>query len=214
MRSFFATTLLLALAATVAGCATTENGQRFAGRPFWKNSAAKKNEDKKKASTESIAKSDNPFRKAADAAQSSDAAKGSGAKSAAGNDGDNRSQSETAETSAGDKAATEKSSKPGSFHPETMKLIDAELADASPDERAYWYDQLKRVDPAVIPQILQARRLTAQIVEQRQQESSTSDSMTEDNSRPFRDDALNRRTDNAAPSRPDPSIRQVSGRES
>jgi hypothetical protein len=44
-----------------------------------------------------------------------------------------------------------------------LKLIDEELWDASPDERAQWYAQLKRVDPAVIPDILRARRLSLRL---------------------------------------------------
>jgi len=46
---------------------------------------------------------------------------------------------------------------------EMLKLIDEELKDATPAERAEWYDQLKRVEPSVIPDILRARRLSLQV---------------------------------------------------
>ncbi|ADG68594.1 hypothetical protein Plim_2771 [Planctopirus limnophila DSM 3776] len=51
----------------------------------------------------------------------------------------------------------------GGMSPATLKLIDQELAGANAEERAYWYDQLKKVDPAVVPQILQARRMSLQL---------------------------------------------------
>ncbi|MBX3451182.1 MAG: hypothetical protein KF777_16570 [Planctomycetaceae bacterium] len=58
--------------------------------------------------------------------------------------------------------------KPGSnpaWKPETLALIESELRGAPPDEKDYWYGQLKRVDPAVIPDILRARRLSIELAE-------------------------------------------------
>ncbi len=49
--------------------------------------------------------------------------------------------------------------------PETVQLIGDELRDATPEERAEWHEHLKRVDPAVIPDILRARRMSRQVVE-------------------------------------------------
>ncbi len=50
-----------------------------------------------------------------------------------------------------------------SWTPETVQLIGDELKDATPEERAEWHEHLKRVDPAVIPDILRARRMTRQV---------------------------------------------------
>lgn len=63
------------------------------------------------------------------------------------------------------------SAAPGSlnFRPEVLALIDAELRDASPDEKASWYDQLKKVDPALVPELLRVRRLSIQIAERNTQ---------------------------------------------
>uniref|UniRef100_A0A7C2JWK0 GWxTD domain-containing protein n=1 Tax=Schlesneria paludicola TaxID=360056 RepID=A0A7C2JWK0_9PLAN len=61
--------------------------------------------------------------------------------------------------------ATPLAAAPERFTIETLKLIDQELRDATPEERAEWYEQLKRVDPAVIPDILRARRLTRQLAD-------------------------------------------------
>lgn len=52
------------------------------------------------------------------------------------------------------------------FSPESLELIDRELADADADEREFWFNQLKKVDPAVIPEILQARRLSMKLDQQ------------------------------------------------
>lgn len=49
---------------------------------------------------------------------------------------------------------------------DTLQLINQELQDASDEERAYWYDQLKKVDPSLVPQILKARRMTQQLTAQ------------------------------------------------
>lgn len=48
---------------------------------------------------------------------------------------------------------------------ETLQLIDRELADATPEERAEWFDQLKHVDPSIVPDILRARRMSMQLVQ-------------------------------------------------
>ncbi|HET6422407.1 MAG TPA: hypothetical protein VFG20_01910, partial [Planctomycetaceae bacterium] len=57
-----------------------------------------------------------------------------------------------------------------SWTPETVQLIGEELKDATPEERAEWHEHLKRVDPAVIPDILRARRLTRQVSQAAQQD--------------------------------------------
>lgn len=51
------------------------------------------------------------------------------------------------------------------WKPETLALIESELRGAPADEKDYWYGQLKRVDPAVIPDILRARRLSIELAE-------------------------------------------------
>jgi hypothetical protein len=67
-----------------------------------------------------------------------------------------------------------------SMTPATLRLIDQELQGASAEERAYWYDQLKKVDPAVVPQILQARRMSLQLTARQEgQPSSTGDPWAE-----------------------------------
>jgi hypothetical protein len=55
---------------------------------------------------------------------------------------------------------------PMAFSAEILQLIDAELRDATPEERAHWYEQLKKVEPAVIPEILRARRMSLQVAQQ------------------------------------------------
>lgn len=55
------------------------------------------------------------------------------------------------------------------FRPEVLALIDSELRDASPEEKASWYDQLKKVDPALVPELLRVRRLSIQIAERNTQ---------------------------------------------
>ncbi len=54
-----------------------------------------------------------------------------------------------------------------SLTPDLLRLIDSELADATPEERAEWYENLKRIDAAVIPEVLRARRLSRQVAQQR-----------------------------------------------
>lgn len=73
-------------------------------------------------------------------------------------------------TAASDRTAnqTSQSGKPLAFQPETLKLIDEELKDATPEERAQWYEQLKKVEPAVIPEILRARRMSLQVAQQQE----------------------------------------------
>lgn len=88
----------------------------------------------------------------------------------------NSSSSETApqalaqSTSASERAAnqTSQGAKPLAFQPEILKLIDEELKDATPEERAQWYEQLKKVEPAVIPEILRARRMSLQLAQQQE----------------------------------------------
>jgi len=61
---------------------------------------------------------------------------------------------------------------------ETLKLINAELKDATPEERAQWYSQLKRVEPSLIPDILRARRMSLQIAQNSPADSVAGGSMT------------------------------------
>lgn len=178
MRPSFVWPRLLLVSLTMAGCATTAE-QRPNRLSLWKPQKPAANATKEPStSTGDVAsKSSNPFRKDSAAKSATDAAKSTAetktetAKTEAiSTVPQNRPKAETVSatnTSDKDSAASGTAAKPaGVFGPETLRLIDAELADATPEERAYWYDQLKKVDPAVIPQILQARRLTAQVVEQ------------------------------------------------
>lgn len=162
MRHFSALILLAAL-----GCATA-TGDRSAGKSWWKTPAkddaqfAAKDEKPQDSKAET-AKS-NPFRKS-DSATADDKPAATGKKSDQSVASADPASKPDAATAAAGKAATE------SFSAETLRLIDAELADATPQERTYWYEQLKRVDPAVIPQILQARRLTADVVDQQKEDA-------------------------------------------
>jgi hypothetical protein len=69
------------------------------------------------------------------------------------------------------------------FTREMLQLIDSELRDATPAERARWFEELKLVDSALIPEILRARRLSLQLTEANPQpqpvtSSPLSDQMT------------------------------------
>lgn len=79
-------------------------------------------------------------------------------------------QTQAQAATAGDRTAqqTSQGGKPLAFQPETLKLIDEELKDATPEERAQWYEQLKKVEPAVIPEILRARRMSLQLAQQQE----------------------------------------------
>lgn len=173
MRPCFAT-IWLALFGVMSGCVTTSDAhQRFAlFKPpaADKDQAGKDKKESKPTAEERLAKSHNPFRKETAAKTASESKESSAEKTA--NAKSENSSKETAKTAADTGTTNKTAAAAGAFNPETLRLIDAELADASADERAYWYDQLKQVDPAVIPKILQARRLTAEIVEQRQQDST------------------------------------------
>ncbi|MBI1346901.1 hypothetical protein GC163_11505 [bacterium] len=50
----------------------------------------------------------------------------------------------------------------GSLTPEVLQLINTELKDATAAERQEWYEQLKKVDPSLIPDILRVRRMSLQ----------------------------------------------------
>jgi hypothetical protein len=178
---------LLFLGAIGAGCATTsDSGQRTAIRPLCKSSSflaqqakEKNDEPSKPADKDAASTSDNPFRKVAATDKSTDASSGDKAsdtksrnEAKATADKGTQGQKQVSRSAQLEKNKNDESVGGSEFSPETLRLIESELADASPDERTYWYDQLKQVDPAVIPKILQARRLTAQIVSQRQGESS------------------------------------------
>lgn len=58
------------------------------------------------------------------------------------------------------------STKLARFDAATLKLIHEELHGASQEERDYWFEQLKRVDPSVVPDILRARRLSMRMHDQ------------------------------------------------
>lgn len=51
------------------------------------------------------------------------------------------------------------------LNPDLQAMIDRELKDASAEDSQYWRDQLERVNPSVIPDILRARRLTMQVAD-------------------------------------------------
>lgn len=192
MRSHFVLISMIALSGAVAGCAAADKRQSFASRSLWKKPAdvAKKDESKT-ADDKQVAKSENPFRKTADAAKSQDAEKATETTAATKEKVDaSKPKAESVVATPKNKpAATPEPKKPtAEFDAETMKLIDEKLADASPEERAYWFEQLKRVDRAVIPQILQARQLTAEIVERKQSAATDSNRSDRDSDRPFADD--------------------------
>lgn len=56
----------------------------------------------------------------------------------------------------------------GSLTPEVLQLINQELQDATAAERQEWYEQLKKVDPTLIPDILRVRRMSLQATSQTQ----------------------------------------------
>ncbi len=169
MRPLSLCTWLLAVSLLTTGCATTAEN-RLAVRPFGKSSAkiakehaATKNHDAGQADKKEPAEtSNNPFQKPS-LDRSGVAAKPG--KDTSGHTPRDNATRETVSAAVDKPFQTADSKSAGAFGPETLKLIDAELHDASAEERAFWYDQLKKVDPAVIPEILQARRLTAQVAE-------------------------------------------------
>lgn len=192
MRTSYHYFLLLIAVLMTTGCATTDT--QVARRPLWKSPKAFAKEQaeakQKKGDKEDVASTaKNPFKKAT-AAESSKSdtktvAKSDGSapeKPAKDSSGKDPAKVETASTSKTSDAANSADPKSaGVFGPETLLLIDAELVDATPEERAFWYDQLKKVDPAVIPQILEARRLTAQVAEQ-QRDGTNSEEPTSESS--------------------------------
>lgn len=194
----------------VAGCAaTTENAQPFASRSLWKKptpAEEKKENDTKTAAADKPEKTDNPFRKASDKSSLETPKTEVAAKEAR--------KPETPAAAANTEPTTDKTSST-SFHAETLRVINTELADASAEERAFWYDQLKQVDPAVIPQILQARRLTAQIVEQRQQDVAPAAEKAADRDAWSQEASTSRSPRNGRQSAPieDSAVMQASGRQ-
>lgn len=155
MRSRLVSLSLVLLASTVLGCATGSSSRATTGLFRKPTPTAENKAESTITNSDSVAKSDNPFRK-------SDAAS------------DLKKSTEISKSSLQQTAAKEDSAK-AAFPPATQQLINAELADAAPEEKADWLDRLQRVDPAMIPQILQTRRLSAQIVDQ-QQSGSTEES--------------------------------------
>lgn len=62
--------------------------------------------------------------------------------------------------------SSDDSTKLARFDAATLKLIHEELHGATQEERDYWFEQLKRVDPSVVPDILRARRLSMRMHDQ------------------------------------------------
>ncbi|HUQ73026.1 MAG TPA: hypothetical protein VM165_26085 [Planctomycetaceae bacterium] len=165
MRASIARGVLFAAVIVTAGCSTPAAALRKS-RPevVEKKETAPAKEPSTEKRTSEVAKSDSPFQSSRDRAAAS---------------------KETAKTDAGEKAATETANieKPADdvpakktdsanvaksspqFTRETLQLIDSELRDASPAERARWYDELKQVDATLIPEILRARRLSLQLAD-------------------------------------------------
>jgi hypothetical protein len=145
-----------------AGCATTvETSRRFA--------LIKPERIATKPTTEDLTAKSNPPRQTAEVAKTT-APNGRIATDASQNAGPGKEPVKTGDSAV--KVVENDAAAAGKFNSETLNLIDAELADASAEERSYWFSQLKLVDPALIPKILQARRLTAHIAQRRQRDSS------------------------------------------
>jgi hypothetical protein len=157
MRVSFWVGTFVAAALLASGCATS--GGRW-GKP--RTAVAEKAEQKStdsasdKTEKDKAEKKDSPFvaeRDKSAAAKAASTAKPPEAKPA----------SEKPAVAATASPAPKKPAEPSVLSAETMKLIDEELRDASPEERIEWYAQLKRVEPSMIPEILRARRLSVQV---------------------------------------------------
>src|SRR5262245_23488071 len=129
MRPRYAWMFLAAIASAALGCATGSSSRPTTSLFRKPAPTVAQNEETKKP--DSVAKSDNPFRKG---------------------DVTSESKKSTAEPKTSTQPTTAKNdSSKTSFPSATQQLIDAELADATPEEKADWLDRLQRVDPAMIP---------------------------------------------------------------
>lgn len=173
MRGWIALLLSVAVAGIFSGCSTTGGTWRTAlGLPAkpaadktetaeTKPAADTKSKDKV-ASTEAAKDKDKPADKVAEAEAKPSPFKPSREKPA------ETTVTKVAEPAVAKPASTEKpasTSSGASWSPEIVQLIGDELRDATPEERADWHENLKRVDPAVIPDILRARRLSRKMAE-------------------------------------------------
>ncbi len=173
MRVFRTLVLSVAVAGIFTGCSTTGMSWRAAmGMPAKADPAKMETAETKAArdtkSKETVASTDkakekdkpadtvaaaetkpNPFKPSREKPAESTAAK--------------TTETSTAKPVVTAKTATETGGV--SWSPEIVQLIGDELRDATPEERAEWHENLKRVDPAVIPDILRARRLSRQVTE-------------------------------------------------
>ncbi len=90
--------------------------------------------------------------------------------------GDPTAPSVSPASSEGETLASTSTARPlpkGDLNKETLLLIDRELRDATPEERAEWFEQLKHVDPALVPEILRARRMSLDMARQALPEPAT-----------------------------------------
>ena len=69
--------------------------------------------------------------------------------------------------SGSDEGKTPANAGPAGLQKDLLVLIDRELQDATPAERDEWFAKLKQVDPALVPDILRARRLSLQAAQSR-----------------------------------------------
>lgn len=172
MRPIAGIALSLLLASIHCGCATTK-GLRW-GKPQAATSAdpleklAKKRGEKQgkdstgdqamaasKAAKEPAPTKDTPFKPSRDTKPEGTTADAAAATA--------KTVASPAKPSTG--TTTPPATPMASFTPDTLRIIEEELRDATPEERAEWYRNLKRVDPAVVPEILRARRLSRKLVE-------------------------------------------------
>ncbi|MFO0917012.1 MAG: hypothetical protein U0872_01695 [Planctomycetaceae bacterium] len=179
MSSFRFSLWMLTACGLLSGCVVTPDG-KVALKIFYKDPAQtekladqEKAGDKKEDKASAVAakeKADNPFRK-----KEGDAGKAAVAETSAKKpDSDAQIATASAESAkTAESPGKDSSAKNGVLSVDTLKLIDEELADATPEERADWYEQLKRVDPAVIPQILQARKMSLQVASMRQADTAS-----------------------------------------
>lgn len=89
------------------------------------------------------------------------------------------------------------------FTREMLQLIDSELRDATPAERARWFEELKLVDSALIPEILRARRLSLQLAETNPQPQSVTSPPPSDQMTAL-EAVVSSRTSPSALAKPDP----------
>lgn len=182
MRVFITLVLSVTVAGIFSGCSTTGVGWRAAlGMPAKTDSskteiAETKSADdpksKDKVAADTVKEKDKPAEKVAEADSKPNPFKPSREKPAE-NVVTKTSEASVAKPVAAAKPTTETGGV--SWSPEVVQLIGDELRDATPEERAEWHENLKRVDPIVIPDILRARRLSRQVSETAQKAPVESD---------------------------------------